>query len=107
MKLSTLDKNSSLMALQINGDIKLPEDFNLLQSDMDSILGWCAANYEKRSINKTKVISFSRKTNIWIYKYKLCQSSIISSDYIKETWENFWILKLISIIMSIIYFSMY
>jgi hypothetical protein len=38
----------------------------------------------KLNISKTKVISFSRKTNILIYDYKLCQSSITRIDSIKH-----------------------
>jgi hypothetical protein len=35
----------------------------------------------KLNISKTKVISISRKTNILIYDYKLCHSSITRTDY--------------------------
>jgi hypothetical protein len=38
----------------------------------------------KLNISKTKVISFSRKTNVLIYDYKLCQSSITWTDSIKD-----------------------
>jgi hypothetical protein len=36
------------------------------------------------NISKTEVISFSRKTNILIYDYELCQSSITRTDSIKD-----------------------
>jgi hypothetical protein len=52
--------------IKIYRAIKSPEDFNLLQSDINSIHGWCTANYMILTISKTKVISFSRKTNILI-----------------------------------------
>jgi hypothetical protein len=38
----------------------------------------------KLNISKTKVISFSRKTNVPIYDYKLCQSPITRTDSIKD-----------------------
>jgi hypothetical protein len=46
------------------------------QTLINSVQGWCTANYRILNISKTKVISFSRKTNVLIYDYKLCQSSI-------------------------------
>jgi hypothetical protein len=51
--------------------VSSPEDCNLLQSDIDSICGWCATNYMKLNVDKTKVITFSRKTNTLIYGYKI------------------------------------
>jgi hypothetical protein len=38
----------------------------------------------KLNISKTKIISFSRKTNLLIYDYKLCQSSITRTDSITD-----------------------
>jgi hypothetical protein len=38
----------------------------------------------KPNISKTKVISFSRKTNKLIYDYNLCQSSINRTNSIKD-----------------------
>jgi hypothetical protein len=38
----------------------------------------------KLNISKTKVISFSRKTNVLIYEYKLCHSSINRTDSMKD-----------------------
>jgi hypothetical protein len=35
-------------------------------------------------ISKTKVISFTRKTNVLTYDYKLCQSSIARTDSIQD-----------------------
>jgi hypothetical protein len=43
-----------------------------LQSDTYSIHGWCAANHMKHIIDKTKAITFTRKTNAANYKDKLC-----------------------------------
>jgi hypothetical protein len=41
-------------------------------------------DYSQLNISKTKVISFSRQTNVLIYDYKSSQSSIIHTDYIKD-----------------------
>jgi hypothetical protein len=62
--------------------IKSLNDYNRLQSDIDSVQGWCTANFMKLNISKTRVISFSRKTNTFIYDYKLCQS-ITRTDYLR------------------------
>jgi hypothetical protein len=70
--------------MKIYRAITFPEDCNLLQSDINSIQGWCTVNYMKLNISKTKVMSFSRKTNILIYEYKLCQSSITRTDSIED-----------------------
>jgi hypothetical protein len=64
--------------------IKSPNDCNRLQSDSYSVQGWCTANFMKLNISKTRVISFSRKTNTLTYDYKLCQSSITRTDSIKD-----------------------
>jgi hypothetical protein len=45
---------------------------------------WCIVNSMKLNISKTKVISFSRKTEVLIYDYKLCQSSMTQTDPIKN-----------------------
>jgi hypothetical protein len=46
--------------------ISSPEDCTLLQSDIESIRGWCSANYMQLNTAKTKVITFSRKTTWYI-----------------------------------------
>jgi hypothetical protein len=38
----------------------------------------------KLNISKTKIIPFSRKTNLLIYEHKICQSHITRTDTIKE-----------------------
>ncbi|MDR2660870.1 MAG: hypothetical protein LBC17_02350, partial [Lactobacillaceae bacterium] len=45
--------------LNIYRTVKSPQDCNLLQSDINSIRGWCIANCMKLNISKMKVISFS------------------------------------------------
>jgi hypothetical protein len=67
--------------IKIYRAISSPEDCNLLQSDIDSIRDWCAANFMKLNIDKTKVITFSRKTNNFIYRYKLSNHSNITRAY--------------------------
>jgi hypothetical protein len=64
--------------------IKSPNDCTRLQSGIDSVQGWCTANFMKFNISKTRVISFSRKTNTLIYENKLCQSLITRTDSIKD-----------------------
>jgi hypothetical protein len=42
----------------------------LLQMGIDSMRGWCTANYMKLNVSKTGVINFTRKTNIIAFEYK-------------------------------------
>jgi hypothetical protein len=51
---------------------------------ISSVQGSCIPNCMKLSISKTKVTSFSRKTTVLIYDYKLCQSSIVRTESIKD-----------------------
>jgi hypothetical protein len=64
--------------------LKSPQDCYLHQSDINSIQGWCIANYIKLNISKTNVIPTSIKTNVLNYDYKLCQSCINRTDSIKD-----------------------
>jgi hypothetical protein len=75
------------------------QDCYLLQSDINSVQGWCTANCMKLNIGKTRVISFSRKTNALIYDHKLCQSSITRSHSIKDLGV-FLIINFTSMTMS-------
>jgi hypothetical protein len=70
--------------IKIYRAVRSPQDCYLLQSNINFTQGWCIANGMKLNISKTKVISFSRKTNVLIYDYKLCQSSITRTDSIKD-----------------------
>ncbi|PNF20040.1 hypothetical protein B7P43_G05817 [Cryptotermes secundus] len=70
--------------IKIYRAISSPHDCYLLQSDVNSIQGWCIANCMKLNISKTKVISFTRKTNLLIYDYKLFQTSIARTDSVKD-----------------------
>jgi hypothetical protein len=58
--------------IKIYRAINSTKDCTLLQSDTDSVRSWCTDNYMKLNICKTKVMSFPRKTNIFIYEHKLC-----------------------------------
>jgi hypothetical protein len=60
--------------------INSPEDYNLIKSRTDFLKGWCTANCTKLSICKTKVISFSKNTNILMDEYEICQSLVIRTD---------------------------
>jgi hypothetical protein len=56
----------------------------LLQAATEHIQAWCAANYMKLNISKTRVITFSKKTNGLYYVYKIQDSSITHTDTIKD-----------------------
>jgi hypothetical protein len=60
--------------------IKSHNDCNRLQS----VQGWCTANFMKLKLAKPELFPFSRKTNTLICDYKFCQSSITCTDSIKD-----------------------
>ena len=60
------------------------DDCTLLQADIEHIKAWCAANCMKLNVSKTRVITFSRKTNGFYYVYKTQDSSITSTDASKN-----------------------
>jgi hypothetical protein len=41
--------------------IKYPNDCNRLQSDIDSVQGWCIANFMRLNISKTELFLFQEK----------------------------------------------
>jgi hypothetical protein len=45
---------------------------------------WCAANSMRLNINKTRVMSYSRKTNVLSYEYQLCHTAIARTSSIKD-----------------------
>lgn len=53
--------------------IESPNEYIQLETDIDSVQGWCTASFMNFNTRKTRVISFSRKTSTLIYHYKLCQ----------------------------------
>jgi hypothetical protein len=63
--------------IKIYGAIKSPEDYNILQSDINSIIGCCTANCMTFAFITIEVLSFSKKPNILIYEYKFFQFSVL------------------------------
>jgi hypothetical protein len=43
--------------------MKSAEDCKALQVDIDAVQQWCSENCMELNIQKTKIISFTRKTN--------------------------------------------
>jgi hypothetical protein len=64
--------------------LKFPQDCSLLHMDTDAIYGWGTANHMQLNVSKTRAISFTRKTNMIAFEYKLCGSHIICTDTIKD-----------------------
>jgi hypothetical protein len=56
----------------------------LLQTDIDSILGWCAVNSMILNCDKARVVTFKRTTNRVNNNYKLSDESISRIDCIKD-----------------------
>jgi hypothetical protein len=56
--------------------IDTPHDYLLLQNYIHSVSDWCSANFMSINIDKTPVISYSRKTNVLLYEYQLCTSCV-------------------------------
>jgi hypothetical protein len=61
--------------------IKTPHDCLLLQMDTDFIHGWCTADYVKSNVSKSSVISFTRKTNMILFEYKLIRILLKIGNY--------------------------
>ena len=59
-------------------------DCVLLQTDIDSICNWCATNSVILKIDKTRVTTFTRKTNLLNYNYMLSRTNITRTDCIKD-----------------------
>jgi hypothetical protein len=56
----------------------------LLQSDINSDYNWCIVNSMRLNINKTRFMSYSRKTNVLRYNYRLGHSVIARTSSIKD-----------------------
>jgi len=69
---------------KIYGEIKSPYDSWLLQSNISNVRLWCISICVKLNVNKTRVISFCRKTNWHGFDYKLCESSITCTNCIRN-----------------------
>lgn len=55
-------------------------DCTVMQPELDCIQSWCEAKFMKLNIERTKVITFARKTD----PRKLCDISVICTDTIKD-----------------------
>jgi hypothetical protein len=56
----------------------------VLQSDINSLCGWCAANHIKVKTNKTGVVTFTSKNNAISNNYKLCDKCVTRTHSIKD-----------------------
>jgi hypothetical protein len=70
--------------LKIFRVVKSPHDCLLLQSDINSVNDWCTANTMRLNAAKTRVVSYTRKTNFLSYKYQLCHNTITRTSSIKD-----------------------
>jgi hypothetical protein len=59
--------------LKIYRSISDADDCILLQHNIDSVQNWCVNNVMKLNLNKTTIISFTRKTNSIYFNYNLCR----------------------------------
>jgi hypothetical protein len=64
--------------------INSPHDCFLLQSDVNSVSDWCAANSMKLNIGKMRVMLYFRKTNVLSYEYHLRHTAITRTSGIKN-----------------------
>ncbi|PNF19791.1 hypothetical protein B7P43_G14658 [Cryptotermes secundus] len=64
--------------------IKTLNDCLFLQSDIERVQDWCSVNLMKPNLSKTNVISFSRKTTVLKYQYRLGNFFILRTDSIKD-----------------------
>jgi hypothetical protein len=70
--------------LKIYSNIKSVEDCKALQADAYSVQHWCAENHMELNIQKTRIISFTRKTNSVHFNYYFSNEIILCSDCIKD-----------------------
>jgi hypothetical protein len=75
--------------LRIFRGINSPHDCLLLQSSIDSVSNWCAANSVRLHIAKTRDVSYSRNTNVLSYEYQLCHATITRTSRIKNLGVSF------------------
>jgi hypothetical protein len=80
---STLDTYYLLMMTKFFVLSILPMTTSL-QADIKRIQAWCAANCMKLNVSKSRVITFSRKTNGLYYLYKIHDSCITRNDTAKN-----------------------
>jgi hypothetical protein len=78
--------NSLIFAdkLKILSEIIFSSDCLVLQSDINSVYNWCNVNFMRLNINKTRVLPYSRKTNVLRYDHRLGHSVIARTSCIKD-----------------------
>jgi hypothetical protein len=70
--------------LKIYRNIKSSEDCKALQVDIDAVRQWCSENGMELNIQKTKIISFTRKTKSINFKYFVKDVLILRAECIKD-----------------------
>jgi hypothetical protein len=55
----------------------------ILESDIDCVYKWRSANFMKPNFSEIEVNSFTRKTNVLNYQYRLGNSFTLLTDFIK------------------------
>lgn len=70
--------------LKVYKDVQTIEDCNHLQSDLNRFSDYCVLNRLHLNISKCFSITFTRKKNTLLYKYKLCNSDLIYKDVAKD-----------------------
>jgi hypothetical protein len=70
--------------LKIYRDIRSPEECESLQADIDSVWMWCGENHMELNVQKTRIISFTRKTNSICFNYFVSGVSILHTDCIED-----------------------
>jgi hypothetical protein len=84
--------------LNVHHNVKSGEDCKALQADIYSVQHWYAENHMEINIQKTRIISFTRKTNSVHFNYYV-SNVIILRSYVKDLG----IMLCIFIIISILY----
>jgi hypothetical protein len=62
--------------LKIFRVINSPHDCFSLETDINFVSDWCAANSMGLNIAKTRVVSYFRKANVLRYEYQRCHASL-------------------------------
>jgi hypothetical protein len=70
--------------LKVFREITSSCDCLLLQCDINSLYNWCIVNSMRLNINETRVMSYSRKTNLLRDDYRLGHSVIARTSSIKD-----------------------
>jgi hypothetical protein len=70
--------------LKIYRNIKSVEDCKALQVDITAVQQWCSENCMELNIQKTKLISFTRKSNSVHFKYFVKYVLILRAECMKD-----------------------